>query len=79
MINQQTKPRTFSESLNFIEQGFLRMTLDEQFDFLEYFKPIVKRTKGKFRKFVVRQLAESLEKEMIKNLNSWLKSELKDK
>lgn len=77
MIKQQTKPRTFSESLNYIEQGFLKMSLDEQFDFLEYFKPVVKRTKGKFRKFVVRQLAESLEKEMMKNLNSWLESEMK--
>jgi hypothetical protein len=77
MINQQTKPRTFSESLNFIEQGFLRMTLDEQFDFLEYFKPIVKGTKGKFRKSVMKQLAQYLEKQMMKNLNSWLKSEIK--
>ena len=77
MINQQSKPRTFSESLDFIEQGFLRMTLDEQFDFLEYFKPIVQRTEDKFRRSLMKQLAQYLEKEMIKNLNTWLNSEMK--
>jgi hypothetical protein len=72
------KQKSFSESLNSIENKFPRMTLDEQFAFMEWFKPFVADLKDEFRKFVVSQLCDYLEKEMNKNLVDWLESEFKN-
>lgn len=77
MNSQQLRTKTtFSEYLDKLEQDFLKMSLDGQFDFLEHFKPIVAEM-SEFRKFVVGQLAEYLEKQMNNNLNNWLESEIK--
>lgn len=59
------------------EANFLRMSLDEQFEFLDYFKSVL-ATKGEFERFVFGQLVNYLEKQMFKNFDSWLESEIEN-
>lgn len=77
MKRQIGKPQTFSESLDSLEAKFFNLNLDEQFAFIEWFRPFIAEMKDEFRRSVVGQLCDYLEKEMNKNLDGWLKGGIK--
>lgn len=67
---------SFSKSLDNVERMFPGLSLDEQFAFIEDFKPKFKEIESKFQRNLVMQLMDYLEKQMYKNLDDWLRSEM---
>lgn len=65
------------KALDSLERKFHYLSLDEQFDFLEYFKPKAERLKDKRGESAV-QLSNYLETQMFKNLDDWLRLEMSE-
>jgi hypothetical protein len=67
---------TFSESLDNVERMFPHLSLDDQFGFIETYKPKFKALGDRFQRKIVLQLMDYLEKQMYQNLDDWLRSEM---
>ncbi len=78
MKTRTTKARTFEESLSFIREGFLRLSLDEQREYLDSLRRLAGRVEdaGRLRELI--RLERRLEIELSERFEEWLEVEMKE-